>query len=119
MVGLADSPYLPATDSCLVFIETNDSRVDRITDELTRLARAGVFDRAAGLVFGRPVGVDRPADLYRALTRLALEYSLPALADVDIGHTVPILTLPIGVTATIDTDSRMLRLDEAAVVSDG
>ena len=28
---------------------------------------------------------------------------IPVLADVDLGHTDPMLTLPLGATATLDT----------------
>lgn len=115
MVSLLGGRHFPETAGCLIFIETNETQVSRIQCELDQLTDAGVWNAAAGILFGRPLMVDRPYDLYEALTRLASENSLPALADIDLGHTVPMLTLPIGITATVDTTAGLLRLDEAAV----
>ncbi|GHE07300.1 S66 family peptidase [Streptomyces alanosinicus] len=117
VVGLLGTPYRPRTDGCLVFLETNESEVAAIRRELGTLAEAGLFDTATGLLFGRTPYVDRPGELDRCLRDLAAEYGLPALIDVDFGHTVPIMTLPIGVTATLDTGRAMLRLDEPAVLA--
>ncbi|MBZ3907000.1 S66 family peptidase [Streptomyces griseiscabiei] len=115
VVGLLGTPFLPRTTDCLVFLETNESRVAVIRRDLSALAAAGFFGDAAGLVFGRTPCADRPDELDRCLLELAAEHGLPALTDVDLGHTVPITTLPIGVMATLDTGRALLRLDETAV----
>ncbi|MFD7548332.1 LD-carboxypeptidase [Streptomyces sp. NPDC059816] len=115
MVGLLGTPYCPPTVDCLVFLETNESQVAEIRRDLCTLAAAGFFRGAAGLVFGRTPCADRPDDLDRCVRELAIDHGLPALTDVDFGHTVPIATMPIGVMATLDTGRTMLRLDEAAV----
>ncbi|MDX3121354.1 S66 peptidase family protein [Streptomyces scabiei] len=115
VVGLLGTPYCPRTTGCLVFLETNESEVAVVRRDLATLAAAGFFRDAAGLVFGRTPGADRPDDLDRCLRDLAAGHGLPALTDVDLGHTVPITTLPIGVMATLDTGRAMLRLDETAV----
>src|SRR5579885_760306 len=65
---------------------------------LTDLEQLGVFDAAAALVFGRPYGY--PADdaklLWEVVARRTEEAKLPVLANVDAGHTDPMLTVPIG-----------------------
>ncbi len=42
-------------------------------------------------------------------------YDLPVMANMDFGHTDPIMTLPIGIRATMRAQSRYLSLDEPAV----
>ncbi|MEH0531002.1 LD-carboxypeptidase [Streptomyces stelliscabiei] len=115
VVDLLGTPFCPRTTDCLVFLETNESEVEVIRRELSTLAAAGFFRDAAGLVFGRTPSADRPDELDRCLRELADDHGLPALTDVDLGHTVPITTVPIGVMATLDTARAMLRLDETAV----
>ena len=67
----------------------------------------------AGLVFGRPYGyTDEDArflwDVVEARTEAA---GLPVLANVELGHADPMVTLPLGVCATVDAGGRSFRLD--------
>jgi muramoyltetrapeptide carboxypeptidase LdcA involved in peptidoglycan recycling len=39
---------------------------------------------------------------------------VPVLANVDLGHTDPMVTLPLGIGATLDVRSRSVQLAEAA-----
>ncbi|MBV9025052.1 MAG: LD-carboxypeptidase [Streptomycetaceae bacterium] len=117
VVSLLGTPYCPRTTGCLVFLETNEFEVAVIRRDLATLAAAGFFRGAAGLVFGRTPCADRPDDLDQCLRDLAADHGLPALTDVDLGHTVPITTVPIGVMASLDTGRAMLRIDETAVLA--
>ncbi|MEV5047136.1 S66 peptidase family protein [Streptomyces griseoincarnatus] len=116
MRQLVATPYLPDTQGAVVFLETNQTLAAQACAELTALITAGIFDQAAAIVAGRPLQLDHPQQWERALTELGQSRSLPVLADVDLGHTVPMLTLPVGVTATVETQPARIRLEEAAVV---
>lgn len=70
------------------------------------------FGNVKGVVIGRfqkasEVSSEKLAYIVR--NQRALK-NLPVLADVDFGHTTPLLTLPIGGTAELDTEKRLLKL---------
>jgi muramoyltetrapeptide carboxypeptidase len=83
---------------------------------LTDLEQLGVFDAAVGLVFGRAYGYT--PELTRALHGVLAERTkragIPVLADVDVGHTDPMLTLPLGRRARVDAGERRFDLLEPA-----
>ncbi|MHB9146609.1 MAG: hypothetical protein ACYC5Y_14920 [Symbiobacteriia bacterium] len=104
---------------------------------LNQLREMGVFDKIAGLLIGRPQGLmpvagtgagtgagaaasaDAAAPAYGFADLLQEQlagYSFPAAWGVDFGHTDPMLTLPLGVDATIDTVAQTIALNEAAVL---
>ena len=82
---------------------------------LVDLEQLGVFDAAAGLVVARPYGYtpERTAALWDVVARRTDAAGLPVLANIDVGHTDPMLTLPFGVPAELDATARSFRLLEA------
>jgi muramoyltetrapeptide carboxypeptidase len=65
---------------------------------LRTLAMQADFSSVRGLVLGRfpsSAGVDREA-LRRIVQGIAPLGRLPVLANVDFGHTTPVMTIPIG-----------------------
>lgn len=75
---------------------------------LTDLELAGVFDSAAGVVFGRPMGYE-PGDvevLWEVVERRTAAAGIPVLAGFDCGHTDPMATVPFGVPARLDAGAR-------------
>ncbi|MBF9132211.1 LD-carboxypeptidase [Plantactinospora sp. S1510] len=114
--ALAGTPYLPDFTDAVVFLETAGANIDEIERLLTHLEMIGVFTTAAAVLFGRPFrAAEGCPERLRALLRRTLGTRLPVVADVDLGHTDPMLTLPIGVHATVDADARTLELTDAAV----
>lgn len=110
-----DTEYFPSVDSSVLFLETNCHTFDFIERDLRRLSDAGVFDRASGLVFGRLVSEGYREHVCDVIIELGEKHALPVLIDVDIGHTVPILTLPVGIDATVNADAGTLTINENAV----
>jgi muramoyltetrapeptide carboxypeptidase LdcA involved in peptidoglycan recycling len=103
---------LEPSENCFVDV-TSPSFIDA---HLTDLDRLGVFDRIAALVFGRPYGY-RDEDvqvLWDLIARHTTRSAIPVLANVDCGHTDPMLTLPLGARARIDTETCEFRLLEPA-----
>src|SRR5579885_204552 len=83
---------------------------------LTDLEQLGVFESAAAVVFGRPKGyaAEDVKLLWEVVARRTETAGLPVLANVDAGHTDPMLTMPIGVEAELDADAPSFRLLEPA-----
>ncbi|MBK5228343.1 MAG: LD-carboxypeptidase [Actinobacteria bacterium] len=90
----------------VLFLETSEESPSpaHVYGYLTTLERDGVLDLIAGLVIGRPYGYDEEAKkaLFEVIARHTESAGIPVLADVDLGHTDPMLTLPLGATATLD-----------------
>lgn len=82
---------------------------------LTDLAQLGVFERCTGLLFGRPMSysAEDTEVLWRVVTDRTEPYGIPILANIDCGHTDPMLTLPLGVPARMlaDGESSYLEVD--------
>ena len=73
-----------------------------------------MFDSAAGLVVARPrsYAPDDVKLLWEVVVRRTEDARLPVLANVDAGHTDPLLTIPLGVEAELDCDAPAFRLLE-------
>jgi muramoyltetrapeptide carboxypeptidase len=114
---LKGSAYWPDLEGALLFLETSEEAPSpaAVDGYLTDLEQLGVFEQISGLMIGRPYGY-RP-EAAQVLLRVVLERTeragIPVLANVDLGHTDPMLTLPIGVKAALDADALTLVLAEA------
>lgn len=110
---LQGTPYMPSLDAAVVFAE-DDDRVkpwdfDR---DLVSLLQQPAFGGVTGLVIGRfqrETGITREllAQIVASKPELA---GLPVIANVDFGHTTPIVTFPIGGTVEIRADRSAPRL---------
>ena len=102
----------------LLFLETSEEAPSpaHVDAYLTDLEQLGVFDTIAGLVFGRPYGYDeeRAKTLWQVLAERTDAAGIPVLANVDLGHTDPMLTVPLGAMARLDAHARLLELLEPA-----
>lgn len=93
-------------EGAILFLETSEetpspSHVDAY---LTTLERHGVFDCVNGLVIGRAYGYGRVRSemLFEVVEQRTSLSGIPVLANVDIGHADPMLTLRIGARARLD-----------------
>ena len=84
---------------------------------LHQLRQMGVYERAAGIAFGRtnPASELPAEELDRILVDATRGTELPIVVDLDFGHTAPEATLPWGVRAELDADAASLALVEPAV----
>jgi muramoyltetrapeptide carboxypeptidase LdcA involved in peptidoglycan recycling len=119
--------WWPAPDEwrgAIFFYETSEEAPDPaiIRYHLRNLAAQGILQVLNGILLGRPGGsipVERHAEYGREIIKVLAEEGLvhtPVLANMDFGHTDPIMTLPYGVMAEIDCDKVELRVSESGVV---
>ena len=107
---LQGTPYLPAfTQPTILAVEDDDEagrhnavEFDRRFESLLQLP--GVRKNLRGVLIGRfqPSSRVTMPDVAHIVRRLQLQ-GVPVIADMDFGHTVPLLTLPIGGTVQITT----------------
>lgn len=113
---LSGTPYWPELRDAILFVEEDESETPQTIDRLfTQLRQMGVFQLIRGLIIGRfPDSVAFSAqDSFEAILQSALHgYDLPVLYDVDLGHTDPILTLPLGILAELDATHGRITLLE-------
>ena len=104
----------------ILILETSEeaSSPAHVDSHLTDLEQLGVFDEAAALIFGRPYGYtsEERRRLWEVIARRTDDADLPVLANVEVGHTDPMVTVPFGVPAEIDAQRKVFRLTEAPTV---
>jgi muramoyltetrapeptide carboxypeptidase len=80
----------------------------RLDNRLTQLLRAGWFDGVRGVVLGS--WVDCGAEAEQVVAARLGELGVPMVAGAPIGHSIPALTLPLGVEADLDASAGVLTL---------
>ncbi|MBC2715662.1 MAG: LD-carboxypeptidase [Desulfobacteraceae bacterium] len=100
---LVGTPFEPNfSDQILLLEDIGESpyRIDRL---LIHMKMAGCFDHIAGLVLGSFKGCGEPDVVYQVFDDIFSNDCFPILAGFDIGHDEPNLTIPFGITASLDT----------------
>ena len=108
------------TRGSILFLEDTATRPYAIDRMLQQLKLAGKFDEVRGIVFGEMADCVQHADQgYRiqdVLAECTADLNIPVMFGLPSGHSPRgNLTLPLGVTATLDADRGALSIDEAAV----
>lgn len=80
----------------------------RLDNRLTQLLRTGWFDGVRGIVLGSWQGCGPDAE-DSVIARLR-ELDVPMVAGLPIGHSIPSLTVPLGVEAELDAEAGTLTL---------
>ena len=108
------TPFMPEIrEGDILFIEDTEEWACGVERTLAHLRLSGVFDRIGGLIIGKcrqfeHYGTEKTycEFIYDCLDRPGF----PVLAECDISHCAPMLTIPIGITATLDSDSKKIEL---------
>jgi muramoyltetrapeptide carboxypeptidase len=109
------------TRGSILFLEDTSTRPYAIDRMLQQLKLAGKFDGVRGIVFGEMTDCVQHADQgYRiqdVLAECTADLNIPVMFGLPSGHSPRgNLTIPLGVTATLDAGRGALSIDEAAVM---
>ncbi|WP_426197486.1 LD-carboxypeptidase [Massilia sp. DWR3-1-1] len=109
MVSLLGTPYFPAIDDGIVFIEDVNEHPYRVERMLLQLLQAGVLGRQRALVIGelsayRLSAADRGYDLAVMLDYLRATLPIPVLTGLRFGHGASRVTIPFGAPARLVSD---------------
>ena len=112
--------YMPSVDGVVFFWEDYGSSMAWVDRYLANLRTKGVFAGIKGMLVGRTKTAGfEPTSTGYWLDNVILEntkgYDFPIMINMDFGHTDPMMTLPIGVKATMRSEEGYLSIDEAAV----
>ncbi|GAA5765897.1 S66 family peptidase [Streptosporangium roseum] len=108
---LAGTPWQPRFAGRILVLETPQLpyNMEQATSDLWHLRNMGVFKEIEALAIGRPYSRDQAAALRAAVLEVVAPYSFPVLAELPCGHSSPILTLPLGIAATVSGDELVVR----------
>ena len=106
--SLAGSDYFPDAKNKVIVLEDVNEPVYKIDRCLTQLEQAGLFERAAGVVFGSFSGSD-PGELQELFQRFAARTGLPAVAGFPYGHNFPLLSFSFEDTLTVQQGNAVLK----------
>lgn len=111
---LYGNPYCSEVqDGDILFLENINEEADFFERAVSSLYIHGIFDKISGLILGKPKGYK---DIGSGKSEIDILFEIvgnprfPVLADVDCGHTVPIITLPIGAEIKIDADKKEITI---------
>jgi len=115
---LMGTPWQPDPTGAILFLEDVHEEPYRIDRMLTTLALGGMFDKPAGIIFGRcsDCGVKGPSFSLEEILRDRFgSLTVPVISGLSFGHIEQKLVLPIGARATLDADAGTVRVEEGAV----
>ncbi|MBN6050406.1 LD-carboxypeptidase, partial [Nonomuraea sp. RK-328] len=96
---LQGTPYMPSLDGALLIVEDDlESPPERFARDLTSLLQLPEAQNVRGLAIGR---FQKASRMSRPLLEQIIETQpvtarVPVLAGIDVGHTYPLATFPIG-----------------------
>ena len=135
MLQLAGTKYFPSYRGCILILENPEGEVfngplpfEQTRSLMADLVNLGIFEEITGLVVGRPYkypdeqseeqkknGEQSEKDKFKQMVLdQCYGTDFPILYNVDIGHTDPILTIPLNALACLDS-----KRDEFAVLEAG
>lgn len=104
---LIGTPYFPSLENKILFIETEGYSPERLLAYLMQLKYCNKLHQISGLIVGKhartQASTDSSVSMEEILDIVFCDINIPILIDVDLGHTEPMLTIPIGARAIIDS----------------
>jgi len=122
LTSLAGTPYWPAFDGAILFLEDVNEYIFRVDRMLSTLMLSGDLGRVAGVVLGGFTDCKPSEGSFGSLTldEVFADYfgplGVPVYRGAQFGHIRRKFTIPQGVTAEMDAEAGTLRLLEPAVV---
>jgi muramoyltetrapeptide carboxypeptidase len=120
--SIIGTPYLPSLKQSLLFLEEIEEECYRFDRMICQLRLAGMLDDANGIVIGALTDVKASDTTKPFLTadEVVNDYfggmEKPVLQNLVYGHIPRKLTIPIGITASMDASRCTLSFTESAVI---
>jgi muramoyltetrapeptide carboxypeptidase len=121
IASILGTPYLPRCSGALLAAEDINEEPYRLDRLWTQLRNAGVLRSIHGLLLGQFTfkkargAMDAPITTQQVLDEIWRPRGAPVASGLPFGHSRPMLTLPIGIKARLDSGRGQLRLLEPAV----
>lgn len=110
ILTILGTEYLPLNmfDDKILFLEDVDISIAEFDSFMQSLELRGIFSKIKGLIIGKFEDEKNNKEIEEFLNRFLKKYNYPVLYNVDIGHTNPQLTLPIGATALLECEEKII-----------
>ncbi len=123
VVNTIGTDYEIETEGAILFLEETKEEPYKIDRMLTHLHLAGKFSKCNGIMLGNFDYLNSRRNFFpgRSFTALEIlidrfkEMSIPVVYGMPFGHMKSKLTLPVGISAKIDTENKVFMLIESAV----
>jgi len=107
LCSLIGTPYMPAIDDGILYLEETGEQAYRVERMLYELALSGVLSRQRAIILGglggqRVSEYDNGYDIEHALERFATACGAPIVRGLAFGHGQDKWTLPFGARAVLD-----------------
>ena len=120
IVHLLGTPYWPDHKNHILFIETPEGdkfdkglSLAKADAYLCDLELAGIFKQIKGLIIGRPFRYSPEEEKFKQIILdNTLGYNFPILYGIDIGHTDPQITIPLGAKIEINSDKNLFKFND-------
>ena len=111
LASLVGTPYLPAIEGGVLYLEDVGESAYRIERMLSQLQLAGILDRQAAVVFGGFTDIsttshDKGFGMKTVVARLREQLKVPVLTELPFGHIATKLCLPTGACVNLDVTGR-------------
>ncbi|WP_323695887.1 S66 peptidase family protein [Staphylococcus pseudintermedius] len=115
LLPLLGTEFMPKLKNTIFFIEDQELSADKFISMLYTLKLHNVFDEISGLIVGKIANKKNASngfsDFTEALNIVISEYDFPVIMGVDLGHTDPMITLPIGALAELNSQKKVFRIN--------
>jgi|CXWL01.1.fsa_nt_gi muramoyltetrapeptide carboxypeptidase len=106
---LGGTEYLPDFSEAILFLEDEGEGTAYTERRLFYLEQIGILKKIKGIIFARPYrfstdSSDRTLD--DILSFFGRRYDIPIVANVDFGHTLPMITLPLGIKTRMSANGK-------------
>lgn len=135
LLQLSGTRYWPIMEGRILLLENPEGEqpdgplpFDQTRSLMADLVNLGVFDQIVGLVVGRPKGYEgKELERFEGMVldmcfgvrfegeRIGEEREFPILVGVDVGHTDPLLTVPLGALMRLDSGEDVWEVLEPGV----
>lgn len=97
----------------VIFLETCELKVspDKLKENLEILKDNNFFENINGVIIGKPIDEVYYNEYRKVYTDFFKELNIPALYNVNFGHSVPRTILPYNKNVTIDLDNKKIVLE--------
>lgn len=120
LTSMIGSDYLPDWKGNILFLEDVGEDVYRIDRMLTQLQLSGILGQISGFIFGQCTNCNRSNSysltLNQVLDHFIKPLGIPAYSGALIGHIDNMITLPVGLPATMDAQKGSISIDEIATI---
>ena len=86
----------------ILFLEDTNIEIPEFDSFMQSLKLRGIFENIKGLIIGKFDNSKNNSEVEGFLNVFFKEYNFPIIYNVDLGHTNPMITIPIGSTALLE-----------------